>query len=68
MAATINGTTSQAKGTKPVTRKMAHRLRQSSRAANWIGAPRQAWARSSSNLHFRTVVGPKPSPLTGQPD
>jgi len=68
MAAPINGTTAPDKGAKPATRKLAHTLRRSPRAANWIGAPRQAWARSSSNLHSSPVVGPKPSPLTGQPD
>jgi hypothetical protein len=68
MAGTINSSTAPAKGAQPATRKLAHRLRRSSRAANWIGAPRQAWARSSSNLHSSRVVGPKPSPLTGQPN
>jgi len=68
MAATINGTTAPAKGAMSATRKMAHRLRQPPRAANWIGATRQAWARSCSTLHFRPIVGPKPSLLTGQPD
>jgi hypothetical protein len=54
--------------TKAATRKLAHRQRHSAPAANWIGAPRQVWARSSSNLHSSLVLGPKPSPLTGQPD
>jgi len=68
MAGTINSSTGPAKGAKPAARKLARRLRHSAHAANLIGAPRQAWARSTSNLHSSSVVGPKPSPLTGQPD
>jgi hypothetical protein len=50
------------------TRKLVHWLRRSPRPAICIGAPRQAWARSSSNLEFRSEAGPKPIPPAGQPD
>jgi hypothetical protein len=68
MAGTINSSSAPAKGAKPATLKLAHRLRHFAPAANWIDAPRQVWARSSSNLHSSPVVGPKPSPITRQPD
>ncbi len=54
--------------TKAATRKLTPQPRQSPRAANWIDAPRQAWARSCFQMDFRSVPGPETSPMTGQPD
>jgi hypothetical protein len=75
MAGTINSSTAPAKGAMSATRKMADRLRQPPRAANWIGVTRQIWARSSSNLHSSPVVGQNQArssvnqiDASGQPD
>jgi hypothetical protein len=53
---------------KAATRKLAHRRRRTPRAAIGLARRDRPWARSTSNLHLRPIAGPKPSPLTGQPD
>ena len=68
MAGTINSSTRQARQTKggdtktgPQTASLSPRSQLDWRGATGLGT-------IPSNLHSSPVVGPKPSPLTGQPD